>query len=154
MKSSTAEFSVGVFLALGILCMAYLSVKVARKEFFSTKGYEVHAEFANCSGLRQGAPVMIAGVEVGRVQQISLHDYQARVKMAIELGVVLQKDAIASIKTKGLIGEKYVDITPGAAEAIQPGGAIIDTESAMDVEGLISKFVHGNLSRPAEAPGK
>jgi phospholipid/cholesterol/gamma-HCH transport system substrate-binding protein len=100
---------------------------------------------------------MIAGVEIGRVQSIALQDYAANVKMIISPGITLQKDAIASIKTKGLIGEKYIDITPGGdPELIKPGGVIRDTEPAMDMEGLISKYVHGTLAAPtnAAAPAK
>jgi phospholipid/cholesterol/gamma-HCH transport system substrate-binding protein len=157
MRSSYLEFIVGVFLALGMLCLAYLSIKVARREFFNADGYEVQAVFSNCSGLRPGSAVMIAGVEIGRVKRITLHDYEANVQMVIQQGIALQKDAIASIKTKGLIGEKYIDITPGGdPEPIRPGGILHDTEPAMDMEGLISKFVHGNLAAPtnATAPAK
>jgi phospholipid/cholesterol/gamma-HCH transport system substrate-binding protein len=153
MKPSYLEFIVGVFLALGLLCLAYLSVKVARREFIRSDGYDVKAVFSNCSGLRPGSPVMIAGVEVGRVKSIGLQEYEARVDMAIQQGIVLQRDAIASIKTKGLIGEKYVDITPGGdPEKIKPGGFIRDTEPAMDMEGLISKYVHGTLAAPTNGP--
>jgi phospholipid/cholesterol/gamma-HCH transport system substrate-binding protein len=157
MKTSVLEFYVGLFLAIGMACLAYLSIKVARKEFFSAGGYDVKAIFSNCSGLRPGSQVMIAGVEVGRVRGIRLQEYEANVDMVINPQVALQKDSIASIKTKGLIGEKYVDVSPGASEEkIKPGGVIRDTEPAMDIEGLISKYVHGSVSSPANgpAPGK
>ncbi len=153
MKSSNLELVVGAFLSLGILCLAYLSIKVARHDFFNTSGYEVQAIFSNCSGLKAGSSVMIAGVEIGRVKKISLQDYEARVQMMIQDQIALQKDVIASIKTKGLIGEKYVEVTPGGAEEkLRPGGVIHDTEPAMDIEGLISKYVHGNLDKPAPGP--
>lgn len=149
MKKTTVEFVVGLFLAIGMACLAYLSVKIARKEFFDRRGYEINAVFSNCNGLRAGSPILIAGVEIGRVKKIGLEDYEAKVVMSIKPGVVLQKDAIASIKTKGLIGEKYIEVSPGgAAEKISPGGLLRDTEPAMDLEGLISKFVHGNLAKP------
>jgi phospholipid/cholesterol/gamma-HCH transport system substrate-binding protein len=148
MKKTRLEFFVGLFFAIGALSLVFLSIKVARKELFGGAGYQVGATFSNCNGLRTGSAVMIAGVEVGRVKHITLQDYEARVVMLISPGVALQKDAIASIKTKGLIGEKYIDITPGGAdEKIPAGGNIRDTEPAMDFEGLISKFVHGNLSK-------
>jgi phospholipid/cholesterol/gamma-HCH transport system substrate-binding protein len=150
MKKRYLEFIVGLFLVIGIACLAYLSIKIARKEFFASGGYEVQAVFSNCSGLRSGSPIMIAGVEIGRVKRITLQDYEARVLLVIEPGVVLQKDVIASIKTKGLIGEKYIELTPGADdEKIGPGGTIRSTEPAMDLEGLIAKFVHGTLAKPA-----
>lgn len=151
MKQRKFEFFVGLFMAIGIFCLAVLSLRVARNDFFAADGYEVQAIFANCSGLRPGASIMIAGVEVGRIKSIGLQDYEAKITFSIQPGVALQKDAIASVKTKGLIGEKYIEITPGAADqTIQPGGRLFSTEPAMDIEGLISKFVQGNLSsKPA-----
>src|ERR1041385_7485629 len=94
MKPSYLEFTVGMFLLIGILCLSYLSIKVARKELFDAGGYEVQAVFSNCSGLRSGSPVMIAGVEIGRVKSIGLQDYEAKVAMLIQPGVALQKDSI------------------------------------------------------------
>ena len=147
MNQRKFEFFVGLFMALGLLSLAYLSVRIARNELFTDRGYEIRAVFANCNGVRPGSAIMIAGVEIGRVKQIALQDYEANVTFAIQHGVDLQKDAIASIKTKGLIGEKYIEITPGAAEQnIPPGGRLLSTEPAMDIEGLISKYVQGNIS--------
>ena len=151
MKKQRFEFFVGLFMALGILSLAILSIRIARNEFSSSGGYEVRAVFTNGSGIRAGSPILIAGVEIGRVKQIALKDYEAQVVLTIQPGVVLQKDSIASIKTKGLIGEKYIEITPGGAEqAIAPNGVIRDTEPALDIEGIISKFVQGNVSKPAQ----
>ncbi len=147
MKNQRFEFFVGLFMALGILCLAFLSIRIARNELFAANGYEVEAVFTNCNGLRNGSAIMIAGVEIGRVKEITLQDYEARVILKLQPDVALQKDAIASIRTKGLIGEKYIEITPGAADQIIPhGGTLHGTEPAMDLEGLISKFVQGNLS--------
>src|SRR5689334_19724428 len=114
MKKTYLEFIVGLFLAIGIACLAWLSIKLARKEFFGGGGYEIQAAFSNGSGLRRGTPVVIAGVEIGRVERVWLADYEAKVRLVIKKEVVLQSDTIASIKTKGLIGEKYVELTPGA----------------------------------------
>ena len=93
---------------------------------------------------------MIAGVEIGRVEKVELDShYEAQVVLMIKKEIVLQKDVIASIKTKGLIGEKYIEISPGASEeTISQGGNIRDTEPALDIEGLIAKFVQGNLAKP------
>ena len=133
-------------MSVGIVCLAYLSVGVAKNEWFSTKGYEVKAKFSNCTGLRVGSPVMMAGVEIGRITRIGLEDYEASVTMAIQSGLLLQEDGMASIKTKGLIGEKYIEITPGAdTKTIAAGGVLRNTEPALDIESLISKFVHGSL---------
>jgi phospholipid/cholesterol/gamma-HCH transport system substrate-binding protein len=157
MKTTHLDLIVGFFLALGIACLAYLSIKIARKDFITTGGYQLQAVFSDCTGLRRGSPIMIAGVEVGQVKRIVLQDFEANVQMVIQDGVQLQKDTIASVKTKGLIGEKYIELTPGAAsEKIPPGGTIRDTEPALDIEGLISKFVHGSVTKPSDgtAPGK
>jgi len=100
----------------------------------------------NSGGLKSGSSVVIAGVEVGRVKRVALDDYQAKVVLNIPLNVKIQEDAIASIKTKGLIGEKYVEITPGGAdELIEPGGRIRETQSAIDFEEIISNYVFGKI---------
>jgi phospholipid/cholesterol/gamma-HCH transport system substrate-binding protein len=149
MKKAYLEFVVGLFLAIGIGCLAWLSIKLARKEFFAKSGYEVQAAFSNGSGLRRGTPVVIAGVEIGRVESVGIEDYEAKVRMLIQPGMVLQSDTIASIKTKGLIGEKYIELAPGASDnTIKPGGIIRETQPAMDLEALIGKYVQGNLAKP------
>ncbi len=145
-KEIYLEFTVGLFMLLGLVAVGYLSVKLAKKDFFETDGYPVYALFTNVGGLTSGAPVEIAGVQIGRVKDITLEDYYARVSMIMDEGVVLQEDVIASIKTKGLFGEKFVEIVPGGEEElIKSGGKILETEPAMDFEGLISKFVHGKF---------
>jgi phospholipid/cholesterol/gamma-HCH transport system substrate-binding protein len=149
MKKTYLELVVGVFLAIGIGCLAWLSIKLAKKDFFARNGYEVQASFSNAGGLHPGTPVVIAGVEIGRVKSVGLEEYEAKVRMVIEPGVVLQKDTIASIKTKGLIGEKYIEITPGASDnRIKAGGVIRDTQPAMDLEALIGKYIQGTLAKP------
>jgi len=149
MKKAYLQFVVGLFLAIGIGCLAWLSLKLARREFFARNGYEVQAAFSNGSGLSRGTPVLIAGVEIGRVESVGLEDYEAKVRMLIQRGVVLQNDTIASVKTKGLIGEKYIELAPGASEkTIKPGGVIRETQPAMDLESLIGKYVQGNLAKP------
>jgi phospholipid/cholesterol/gamma-HCH transport system substrate-binding protein len=146
MKKFDLELSVGLFIIAGIICLGYLSIKLGKMEVFGKKGYEIYAFFSNRGGLKTGSPVVIAGVEVGRVKSISLEDYQARVVLNLPRNVRIQEDAIASIKTKGLIGEKYIEITPGGSEElIPPKGRIRDTQPAVDLEELISNFVFGKI---------
>jgi len=146
MKRYDLELAVGLFMIVGMICLGYLSIKLGRLELFGGKGYEVQAVFSNSGGLKTGSTVVIAGVEVGRVKQVVLDDYEARVVISLPLDVKLQDDAIASIKTKGLIGEKYIEITPGGSEElIKSGGLIRETEPAVDLEKLISNFVFGKL---------
>jgi phospholipid/cholesterol/gamma-HCH transport system substrate-binding protein len=142
MNRLTTETAVGMFIIIGLLCLAYLSVKLGDVNIFGTKQYVVKARFANVSGLKEGAEVDIAGVPVGKVSKISLDDYQALVDLLINPSVRLQEDSIASIRTQGIIGDKYVKISPGGAEEyLKPNGMISETESAVDIEELISKYI-------------
>ena len=146
MRRTTLDVAVGVFLLLGILALGWLSIRLGRVELFSAGGYTVIADFPSVGGLKPGSSVEIAGVEVGRVDRISLADYQARVTMSIKPGVQLQEDAIASIKTRGLIGEKYIKINPGGSEKlIKPNGKLTEVEPPVDIEELISKYVFGKV---------
>ena len=140
------ELAVGLFMVVGILCLGYLSVKLGKISMLGTRGYEVFAIFSDVAGLRSGAPVVIAGVEVGTVERISLEDYEARVVMQVNPGLQIHEDAVVSVKTRGLIGEKFIQISAGAADAvIKPGGRIRQAESSVDIEALISKYAFGNL---------
>jgi phospholipid/cholesterol/gamma-HCH transport system substrate-binding protein len=145
-KKLSIEFTVGLFMLLGFGCLAYLSIGLARKDFSDTDGYAVRALFSNVGGLAPGASVEIAGVPVGRVKEIALKDYDAEVILTVRKDIRLQTDTIASVKTNGLFGERFVEITPGADDSlIEPGGKIFLTEPAMNFEVLISKFIHGNV---------
>jgi phospholipid/cholesterol/gamma-HCH transport system substrate-binding protein len=146
MRRTALDLSVGVFVLLGILALGWLSVKLGRVDLFGTRGYTVTADFPSVGGLKAGSTVEIAGVEVGRVDRIALADYSARVFMTIRQDVKLQDDSIASIKTKGLIGEKYVRISPGGSETlIGPNGRIKEVEPPVDFEELLSKYVFGKV---------
>ena len=133
-------------MVVGIICLGYVSIKLGKIEVWGRPVYEVFAIFSDTGGLRNGAPVVVAGVEVGRVERISLEDYEARVLLQINPGLEIHDDAIVSIKTSGLIGEKFIQISAGAAdELIKPGGRIRQTESSVDIMALISKYAFGNL---------
>jgi phospholipid/cholesterol/gamma-HCH transport system substrate-binding protein len=140
------ELGVGLFMVVGIVALAYLSVNLGRVDIMGQRGYVVYADFPSVGGLKSGAAVEIAGVSVGRVQSIGLKDYQARVTLRIDPDVKLQTDAIVSIKTKGLIGEKFVLISPGGSDKIVPaGGRMTEVEAPVDIEELISKYVFGKV---------
>lgn len=146
MKKMDLELTVGIFMIIGILCLGYLSIRMGKLEVFGRGGYEIQAVFANSGGLKTGSSVVIAGVEVGRVKEVTLDDYQARAVMVLPQELLIQRDAVASIKTKGLIGEKFVEITPGGSDRhIEPGGRIRKTESAVDFEQLLSKYIFGEI---------
>jgi phospholipid/cholesterol/gamma-HCH transport system substrate-binding protein len=146
MKKFDLEIAVGLFIIVGIVCLGYLSIRLGKMEVLGEKGYEVYALFSNTGGLKAGSAIEIAGVDVGRVKAIALDNYQAKVVFMLPEGLKIQEDAIASIKTKGLVGEKYIVITPGGSEKIiKPGGRIRETQPPVDIEELISKFVFGKI---------
>lgn len=148
MNRSSVEIAVGIFVLIGIICVGYLTIRLGKMEWFGADHYSVSAQFQSISGLNTGASVEVAGVQIGKVDSISLdkEEMVAVVKMKIQKGVVLTDDVIASIKTAGLIGDKYIQLTPGGSdEILNPGDTIIETESAIDLEELISKYVFGGV---------
>lgn len=147
MKKFDAEISAGLFLLLGIIALAFVSVKLGRLDVIGGHFYTIYAEFDKAGGVKTGAAVEIAGVEVGRVKSIRLDkNYEAMVGLDINDRVKIQEDAIASIKTKGLIGEKYIQITPGGSDKmLAEGGKIRETESPIDIEEAISKYIYGKI---------
>jgi phospholipid/cholesterol/gamma-HCH transport system substrate-binding protein len=146
MARINTEVVVGFFLLLGLLALGYLAIKLGRMEVIGNSGYTVHATFPNVGGLRTGTPVEIAGVDIGWVERIGLQNYQARVAFRIKSGIELPEDSIASIRTKGLIGEQFVRISPGGAEKnIPPGGEIKETESPVDIMELIANYAFGKI---------
>lgn len=147
MKASV-ETAVGIFVLIGILSVAYLTVKLGKLELLADNYYVLDARFQSVSGLKKGAQIEIAGVPVGKVDAITFdHERQvALVKLKIEHGVVLTDDVIASIKTAGLIGDKYIKLSPGGSDTVlKAGDTIIETESALDIEELISKYAFGKV---------
>jgi phospholipid/cholesterol/gamma-HCH transport system substrate-binding protein len=147
MNNTKLELVVGVFVLVGIAALTYLAVKLGKLEVIGTgKNIEIQAEFDSVAGLKTGATVEIAGVQVGQVKRIGLNGDRATVVFSIQPGVKLFGDSIAAIKTRGLIGDKYVSISPGGSQKeIPPGGKIRDTESGVDLESLIGEFIHGNV---------
>ena len=142
MFSKKTEMTVGLFMIGGIVALVYLSVSLGNIDILSSNRYSATALFDSITGLKKGSTVEIAGVAVGKVKEIRLEDDMALVEMNIDRDVKLADDTIASIRTKGVIGEKYIKLTPGGSEdLIEDGGTIIDTESAISLEELISKYI-------------
>jgi len=142
------EVSVGVFVLICLLCVGYLTIKLGKMELFSADTYALKARFSTVTGLRTGNDVQISGVNVGRVSGISLdmEHNAAIVTMNIRRDITLSDDSIAAIKTSGLIGDKYISLSPGGSGfELQPGDTIIDTQAPVDIEELVSKYVFGNV---------
>lgn len=154
MKSSRLELFVGLFVLLGIVAVTYLAVKLGAGSLSSGPTYLVEARFSNAGGLHAGSSVLIAGVTVGRVESVRVEptDYSAIATLRISAGVKLPTDTMASVKTSGLIGDKYVALAAGAEEdELAPGSRITMTESAVDLESLIGKMAFGKVNDDAAA---
>jgi len=148
MKQSSLELGVGVFVLLGIICVGYLTIRLGEIEVLGDKTYILNARFKSVAGLKAGAQVEIAGVQVGQVDAIALDpkDQVAMVRLKIKEGIVLSDDVIASVKTAGLLGDKYIQLSPGGSDKIlKPGDMITETEPVLDIEGLIGKFAFGKV---------
>lgn len=150
MRNYTRDTITGIFVIIGLICVAYLTIKLGKMELTSGNDYTVYARFTSISGLRVGAGVEISGVSVGKVTAISLEQDDegsyALVTMKVNNGIELTDSCIASVKTSGLIGDKYISLSPGGSlELLKNNSEIVDTESALDIEALIKKYVFGNI---------
>ncbi|MBV8142927.1 MAG: outer membrane lipid asymmetry maintenance protein MlaD [Verrucomicrobia bacterium] len=156
MKQSNIELSVGAFVLLGIAAIVWFAIQAGAGVSIGSSTYEVNARFTNITGLKAGSQVFIAGVPVGRVDKIGLDsNYAAVVRLNVKRDIHLPSDTIASIKTSGLIGDKFIALAPGAdSQNLPPGGTITDTEPALDLESLISRFAFGNVSAPSSPAPK
>ncbi|MGB0343924.1 MAG: outer membrane lipid asymmetry maintenance protein MlaD [Coraliomargarita sp.] len=147
MTQRTTEIIAGIFVCIGLAAVLFLTLQVGGASLFGKESYLLHAQFNSAAGVNPGSRVEIAGVRVGTVKQIDLNgDFYARVTLEINGGIELDDDTIASVKTSGLIGDRYINLMPGGSGlALEPGDLILDTESPLDIEGLISRFAMGGL---------
>ncbi|MFP7755449.1 outer membrane lipid asymmetry maintenance protein MlaD [Thermodesulfobacteriota bacterium B35] len=148
MNNSRVEIFVGVFLVLGLLAFGWLALQLGEIPWLNAgRTYVLKADFDNISGVKSGAEVQVAGVVVGTVLDLRLtEDGLAEATLQIDRRVAVPVDSIASVKSQGIIGDKYIQITLGGDEEnYKPGGTITDTESSVDLESLISKFAFGQV---------
>lgn len=144
--SWTTKVIVGLFALAGIVALAFLSLRLGKVELFNKGGYILYANFDNISGLKTGDGVEIAGVQVGKVVAISLKDYRAHIALRINQGVHIDSDAIASIKTSGIIGDKYVSVSLGGGDDLGNDGVIRRTQSAFVLEDAIGQLINSSSS--------
>jgi phospholipid/cholesterol/gamma-HCH transport system substrate-binding protein len=147
MRKYNLEMVVGLFVVIGFACFVWLSVRLGDVNLFGSPTYQLSASFGSVSGLKNGALIEIAGVPVGKVEDIRIDAtrYEAVVTMQIDNGIVLQEDSIASVRTAGIIGDRYIDISPGGSDVeLHDGGRIVETESAINLEELVSKYIFEN----------
>ena len=150
MKNTKLELSVGLFVVLGIAAIIYLTIQVGTGSMLSGDTYLIESRVANAGGLHSGSTVLLAGVTVGRVEGIRMEssDYSAIVTLRVLSTLRLPTDSMASIKTTGLIGDKFVSLSPGADDTyLESGSRITLTESAVDLESLIGKMAFGSVEK-------
>jgi phospholipid/cholesterol/gamma-HCH transport system substrate-binding protein len=150
MRKYSNETVVGIFVIVGLLCVGYMTVKLGDVSLFGDNTYSLYARFNSVSGLRAGNTIEMLGIEIGRVAGLKMdqEDQVAVVELKIEKGIKIFDDGIASIKTAGLIGDKYVSIDAGGSdEILNPGDMITDTESPVDIGDLISKYAFGDVKK-------
>jgi phospholipid/cholesterol/gamma-HCH transport system substrate-binding protein len=145
------ETTVGIFLVFGLLCVGYMTVKLGHFSLFGDDAYSLFARFTSVTGLRVGSLVYISGIEVGRLEKLTMDQerQKAVVEIRIRKDIKIFDDAIASIKTEGLIGDMHITIDPGGAGALlKPGGTITETQPAVDIVDLIGKYAFGDVKKP------
>lgn len=150
MKKYEMETIVGIFVVLGLLCIGYMTVKLGNVSFLEDDSYPIEAKFISVNGLRIDSPVKMMGLEVGKVKKITMdqENQKAVVKLKIKKGIKIYDDAIASIKTEGLMGDKFISIDPGGGGSLlEANGTIIETQAPVDIESLISKYAFGDVKK-------
>jgi phospholipid/cholesterol/gamma-HCH transport system substrate-binding protein len=150
MKKYSKETVVGLFMLAGLICVAYMAVKLGNVSIFGDDTYTLYARFDKVTGLHIGNPVDMLGLEVGRVSGLIIDQEKQRavVAMRIKKGIKVYDDAIAAIKTQGLIGDKYVSIDAGGGgDLLKPGGTIIDTVAPVDLGDIIGKYAFGSVEK-------
>jgi len=151
--SRTTQFIVGIFAILGIVALAILSLSLGKIPLFPPPGYTLYSSFDNISGLKTGDQIQLAGVQVGKVVNIGIKDYRALVALRVNEGVQIDSDAIAAIKTSGIIGDKYVSIQLGPSDHyLKDGDTIRQTQSAFVLEDAIGQLI--NSSGSSNSSGK
>jgi len=149
MKKYTQETVVGIFVVIGLIAIAYMTVKLGNVGFLGENTYNLYAKFNKVTGLRVGNPVTMLGLNIGRVESFKMDqdDLLVVVDLKINNGIKIYDDAIASIKTEGLIGDKFVSVDPGGGgDLLKNGGIITDTESPTDIMDLVSKYAFGDVT--------
>lgn len=157
MKKYSMETAVGIFVVIGIFCVGYMTIKLGKVPLFDDDYYSLKARFTSVSGLRVDSPVEINGIQVGRVKRLVMNQEKqmAQVELNIQKGIKVYDDAIAAIKTSGLIGDKFVKIDPGGSgDILKPGGTIAETSSPLDIEELIGKYVFGDATKGEKKESK
>jgi phospholipid/cholesterol/gamma-HCH transport system substrate-binding protein len=137
---NTLETRLGVFFALALIAGVVILELAGTRDLLS-KGYPLNARFENIQELKEGDPVKMAGVEVGHVQKIQLADNKVEVVISVDRKARVRTDSKASIKFVGLMGQNYVALSFGSADApIAAAGAMLESEEQADLNSLMVKL--------------
>lgn len=149
MKQNTIETIIGfivILIAAGFFIFAYNASNMSK----TSNGYNVFANFQNIDGITEGSDVKLAGIKIGHVDSLTLEDdtYYAAAKLSIDNSVEIPKDSRAIVSTNGILGGKYIRISPGGSEKnLDHGGKIKFTQSALNIEDLIGKLMYSITSK-------
>ncbi len=150
MKKYAMETTVGIFIVLGLAFVLYLTLTLGHISLFADETYSLSASFTSVTGLRKGSPVYMLGLKIGQTEDLTIDqkNQKAVVKLQIKKGILVYDDAIASIKTEGLIGDSYLSLDPGGAgELLTSGGVIIETHPPLDIVDLVGKYAFGDVTK-------
>ena len=153
MKKYTQETVVGIFVVIGLFAIGYMTVKLGNVGFLGEKAYSLYAKYNAVTGLRVGSYVNMMGLQIGRVESFKMdqEDQVVVVEFKINKGVEIYDDAIASVKTEGLIGDKFVSIDAGGGgDLLEDGDSITETESPTELMDLVSKYAFGDVGGEEE----
>ena len=153
MKKYSMDTIVGIFVAIGLLCVGYMSLRLGKVSLFGDDTYPLYARFTSVSGLRVGSPVEIYGIQVGKIDKLEIDSEKqmALVRLTIRIGVKIYEDAIASVKTAGLIGDKFIKIDPGGSgNLLKPERTITETTPALDIEDLLGRYAFGEVKKDSQ----
>ena len=157
MKKYSMETVVGIFVVIGLLLVGYMTVKLGKVPLFGEDYYPLYVSFVSVSGLRADSPVEMYGIEVGRIERLTIDKEKqtALIELRVRKDIEIYDDARATIKTSGLIGDKFVNIDPGAAgDILKPGGTITETGLPLDIEDLVSKYVYVDVTKDDKQESK
>jgi phospholipid/cholesterol/gamma-HCH transport system substrate-binding protein len=144
MKNNYVNFIVGVFVLIGLGILIFMSITIGGASLSNSGKYTLVTKFENSSGLKEGAFVEMSGVRVGLIQSINYDPeaFESVVKLSLDNTIIVPDDSLASIRTSGIIGDRFVKISPGGSDLnMTDGDEFIETESSISIEELISKYM-------------
>ena len=135
------EARVGIFVVVGLILLTYFTFRISKSGGVGSRGYRLSADFETVAGLDPKSDVKMAGVPVGKVEEIRLVDGRPRLVLRIDEGVKVPEDSVVSVQSQGLLGEKYVEVSPGKAgdRPLADGGRIANVAPSPSMDEIVKK---------------